>query len=678
MKTAALLTALVGTLLAWPATAAGPGVEFFVAPGGSDAAPGTARRPFASLEAARDAVRRLKAAEGLPDGGVTVWIGGGTYYREHAFELTAQDSGAEAAPVVYRSRAGQEVRLVGGRALTGLEPLTEQTAPARLPAEARRHVLRADLRAEGVHDFGEMARRGFVWPKRNAPLEVFFRGRPMRPARWPNEDFLRIASVPDGQHGGAFTYEGDRPARSADEPDLWVHGYWFQDWADSYERVAALDAQARLVRTEPPHGVYGYREGQRFYFVNVLAELDAPGEYYVDRRAGLLYLWPPETPGPGDVVVSTAPTLISVEGASHLTLRGLTLEACRGTAVTIADCSHVRLAAYTVRNTGRLGVSITDGSACGVVGCDVYDTGEGAISLSGGDRMALTSAGHYAENNHLHRFARICRTYSAAVHMRGVGQRASHNLIQDAPHVGILFEGNDHLIELNELHGLCYETGDVGALYTGRDWTARGTLIRHNFIHHVSGPGRYGANGIYLDDAASGITVFGNVFYRVTRPAYIGGGRDNVYENNIFVGCEPTLHVDARAMGWMSYYAEPDGTLQKRLRAVPYQQPPWSERYPRLVNILDDEPQAPKGNLIARNVCVGGTWLDVQREARPYLRFEDNLVGVEPGFVDREGMDFRLRDDSPAWQVGFERIPFERIGPYADELRASWPVRERP
>jgi len=31
--------------------------------------------------------------------------------------------------------------------------------------------------------------------------------------------------------------------------------------------------------------------------------------------------------------------------------------------------------------------------------------------------------------------------------LSGVGNRASHNLIHDAPHAAILFGGNDHRIE---------------------------------------------------------------------------------------------------------------------------------------------------------------------------------------------------------------------------------------
>jgi hypothetical protein len=327
------------------------------------------------------------------------------------------------------------------------------------------------------------------------------------------------------------------------------------------------------------------------------------GEWYLDRETGILYFWPPSPIEEATAVVSVLPTLVTMKDVSHVTLRGFVMEATRGTAVTMSGGTGNCVVACTVRNTGHGAVSISGGAGHGVVGCDIYDIGAGGIGLSGGDRKTLTPAGHYAENNHVHHYARWKRMYSPAVSLHGVGNRVSHNLMENAPHQAISFGGNDHVIEFNEMHSVCYESNDAGAIYSGRDWTMRGTVIRHNYLHHIKGFRGRGCVGVYLDDMYCGTVIYGNLFYRVVRAAFIGGGRDNTIENNIFVECPRAVHIDNRAMGWASGSVE--GTMKKRLEAMPYQEPPWTERYPKLVGIWEDGWWA-SGRTSRR--CRRGTW----------------------------------------------------------------------
>jgi hypothetical protein len=314
-----------------------------------------------------------------------------------------------------------------------------------------------------------------------------------------------------------------------------------------------------------------------------------------------------------------------------------------------------------------------------VIGCDVYETGDGGIFLTGGDRKTLTPARLLAENNHIYNFGRWCHTYRPAVGVNGCGNVVRSNLIHHGPHNGIQLSGNDHLVELNEIHSVCHDTGDVGAFYTGRNWTARGTIIRNNYWHHISGPGMLGAMGIYLDDQASGFTVAGNVFFKVTRAVFIGGGCDNVVDGNVFVDCKPAVHIDARGLGWQKKATDdPKGELRSSLAAMPYQNELWSKRYPNLVNILSDDPGTPKRNTVAHNVCVGGKWDDLDARTRMLQTEEKNLVDVDPQFVDAPRGDFRLKATSPAFALGFKAIPVEKIGLYKDDRRASWPVTHTP
>ena len=174
----------------------------------------------------------------------------------------------------------------------------------------------------------------------------------------------------------------------------------------------------------------------------------------------------------------------------------------------------------------------------------------------------------------------------------------------------------------------------------------------------------------------SAAEISGNVFYDVTSAdisgtILIGGGRDNLMTNNIFLECTRAFAIDARGLGWAKDVGE---TATRELIALDHKRPPWSVRYPRLVGILEDTPLAPKGNIVARNICWTGKWEVPEPSAKPFITFENNLTEADPHFVGHPPADFRLAADSPALELGFEQIPFDKIGLRIDEHRTSLPA----
>jgi hypothetical protein len=652
---------------------------FYVSPDGNDTASGTSFvRAFATIQRARDAIRELKKTKLLPKGGVTVWVRSGEYYLNRSFELTSEDSGTLEAPIVYRATAGEQVCIMGGRKLSGWQKVQDPAILDRLDSATRGQVYQIDLRAQGIDNFGQLKSRGFARGISPAALELFFQDKPMNLARWPNDSFVKIVGFTKakgdghgrtlGELSGGFNYEGNRPNRWKDTSDIWVHGYWAYDWANSYEHIASIDLQKHLIKTSPPHGNYGFRVGGRFYFLNVLEELDEPGEWYLDRKSGILYFWPPTPIDRSKTMVSIVEDpLFHLNGASHITIRGLTIECARGTGIRISSGNNNLVANCILGNLGNYGITVNGGRDHGVIGSEIHEMGDGGISLRGGDRKTLTPAGHLAQNNHIHHVARWARCYVPAVSMSGVGVRVSNNLIHDHPHCAILFGGNDHIIELNEIHHVCLETGDVGAIYTGRDYTFRGNVIRHNFIHHTGGVGM-GSMGVYMDDCVSGTYIYGNALWKLHRAVFLGGGRDFKVENNIFIDCDPAIDIDGRGLSkapvWNNMVYK---TMKQRLERMNWKQPPYSTRYPELADLqkyyAKDNGLPPGNILVARNICVGEKWLTIRWGAtKEMVTIQDNLVEADPCFVDAESGDFRLKDDSPAFKLGFKRIPLEKIG----------------
>jgi len=668
----------------------------YVSPEGNDAWSGTVADPkgdgtdgpFATLEKARDAVRTLRQSDTPIKGGITVVLRGGVYRIERTLHLSAEDSGTHDAPVVWRSAAGEKAVLLGGVVVNDFKPVTDGKIRERLSETARNKVVHTDLKPCGIDDYGGMD------PKNSHRMELYFKQDFMRIARYPNEGWLTVADVPltgeklinlrvmhdqnrkTGEHNGIFTYDGDRPDTWAESDDIWVHGYWVYDWSDSFHRIATLDKKKKAIRPEEPYHYYGYRKGQRYYFLNVLEELDEPGEWYLDRTTECLYFWPPSPIGDGDVVLSVLQEpIIVLDDVSNITIRGLTFEGSRSTAVQANGGANVTIAGCVFRNLGKVAVSVADGTNNGVRSCDIHHVATGGISVSGGNRKTLESAGNYAINNHIHHFGVIEKTYNPAISLHGVGNIASHNLMHDAPHSAILHGGNDNILEYNETHHVLLETNDAGAFYTGRNPSHQGNIIRYNYFHDIGKELGHGSNSVYIDDGSCGFLVFGNVFYRGGVPGranmgamFIHGGRYNTIENNIFIECELAYNVTPWGNDrWKKMWTT--DPYQARLNEeVNVFAPPYSEKYPWLPNVIDDTRQ----NTLARNVVYScGAFTD---RGEPVL-IDNWVTGDDPGFVDASQQNFALRDDAPVYShiPDFKPIPFDDIGLIIDEYRTSLP-----
>lgn len=632
-----------------------------------------------TLAEALDKARRHIAERPAEGGMLRIVVEPGVYELERPLRIDFPRPGSPWRLEISADKPRSTV-LSAGRRISGWERVEDPHVLAELAENARGHVYQCDLTALGITDYGKPSGGG---------IELFFRDEPMTLARWPNEGFVKIADVlfedpvdvrgTKGDRVGKFVYEGERPKRWTDEADPWVHGYWFWDWSDEHHPVASIDTDAKIIAVEPPYHSYGYRKGQWYYAYNLLCELDRPGEWYLDRASGSLFFWPPQTEDLDELVagrptVSLIDTLVRIEQAEHVTLAGFALEHARSTAIQVDGCRHVQIVDCRLRNIGGWGVRVSGGQLCGVFDSDLYNLGDGGIALAGGDRKSLTPGSHVAMGNDVHHYGRVHPMYNAGVAASGVGNLIAHNHIHHAPHQAIGFSGNEHTMVGNEIDHVCLESNDAGAIYAGRDWTQRGTVIAGNHFHDITGFQDRGCMGVYLDDMYCGTKIVGNLFRNVSRAAFIGGGRDNLVADNVFIDCSPATHVDSRAMGWASYHV--DRTMTERLRAMPIDSPAWRSRYPELLSLLDDEPAAPKGNVITQNVAIGGQWSHYQQQALPFIHVEDNLVvdssdGV--GLVESDGGRFRFADEAAvAEQIpGFRPPDFDGMGLARDRLTVA-------
>ncbi|MBN2090613.1 right-handed parallel beta-helix repeat-containing protein [candidate division KSB1 bacterium] len=715
--------------------------DFYIAPNGNDKNSGTQKQPFATLERARDAVRILKSKKGLPKEGVTVWLRGGEYYINKTFELNDKDSGIEKSPMIYRAFPGEQVIVSGGKKIppTIFRKVADPQILLRLMPEAREFVLQADLKSIGIHDYGQHQQYGHALPVVPAPMELFFNHKVMPLAKYPNEGFILMGKVIDtgsvprirdyeNIRGGIFEYTDARHSRWADVDDVWLQGTFKWGYADDKIKIDWIDTAKKQVKLSTPH-LYGLGYGephQHYIALNILEELDTPGEWYVDRKTGILYFYPPSEIQNSRIVVSMLEDpMVAMEGASYVTLRDIIFEESRGMGIYIEQGQNNLIAGCTFRNLGTIGVLMGQGAKQifphithddyegvpvsreignlqgqiykyttwdrkagknhGVVSCEVYDTGCGGIYLSGGSKKDLIPGNCYVENCRIHDYNRRNKFLWSGINVDGCGNRIVHNEIFNSDFQGIYVHGNEHIFEYNHFHHLSVNSNDTSPWYIGRDPSDRGNIIRYNFFHHCGNPERKWTMGVYFDDASCDALVHGNVFYKVASygTIYSNAGHDLTIRNNIFVeGYGPVLVMKSMwydfGFSLRDYYFGKNGVYRRRLtELLDIKQPPYSTKYPKLTDWLDllEDGKTyvgmhPRRNLFENNVIYryDETYRLVGEHAR--LDFKNNFIASQdPGFVDAENLNFKLKDNSIIFEKipGFEKIPFEKIGIYEDE-----------
>lgn len=684
--------------------------RIFVSVKGSDRNKGSEAKPLRSIACALD-----KAAGGNVKQ-VEIILRGGRYDQSQTLEINhpAWKDGS----LTIRPYEGEQVSVAGGISLPVKEArkVTDKEIMSRLSVTHREYIRELDLKRLGI-PVADLRPSGFSRPSTPSWTEVFVDGKPLKLSRWPNDSVLQIGKVHStgdipatnkyGQGNAVFEYvKTERPGQWEKAKNMWIGGYFAHGYADDMIRVAEIDTARRTVTTaEPTH--YGFMTGaawRTWFALNLPEEIDLPGEYALDAKKGVIYFYPPAGRMKSMEVSVLETPLLVIENTANVTVRDITFECSRGMGVYMEGTENVLLSGCTFRNLGNVAVCIgrgdmpdeernvlmsaevggkntsrvigslqgrlysdilydrNGGRNNGVKDCHIYQVGAGGVNMGGGNRKTLTPAGNYVENCRIHDFNRIERSYRSAINMDGVGNRISNCELFDAPSMAILFHGNDHLIEYCDIHDVCSEVDDQGAIYFGRDPSERGHVVRYCYFHQFDA--RHRVTATYHDDGACDMSVYGNIYYKSgSMPVLIGGGHDNHYTNNIFIETPLAIHLDNRMQGWGRGMVAPDGIIAKRLKEVNHTEPPYSTAYPALVNYWNEKPDYPKRNTFSGNLFYKVK--NVLSGQSQWGEFRNNwTTGEDPGFVDAANPLKGFKPDAAIFQKieGFPNLPFDKIG----------------
>lgn len=667
--------------------------DFYVSRTGKDSWSGTissangADGPFATLERARDAVRKLKnelsqRGEKRP---ITVGVAEGTYQLSKPFTIGPEDSGSIHTPITYRAMPDKQPVLSGGREISEWAVQDDGVWSATLPAVA-----------DGS------------WYFRSLWVDNVRRPR----ACLPKKGYYTVAGQVENRHQGFRFNPGEITDtwHNIDDVEIVV----VQFWTEARLRIQSVDTAASTVTFTGAS--WRPLDWSKAWFVeNVREGLNRPGEWYLDRSNGVIsYIpMPGEQPDNVTVIAPINETLVEIAGTKEKPVEWVTVEGFRmhhtfwqmpyphGISIPQAEiprkegvvfagnlaygenlpqvnvdvpstvfCSWIHNCSITnneIAHTGGWAIELFDGCRNNRIDRNhIFDIGAGAVRI--GDPACpkdddLETSDTKITNNVIHDGSQVYLGPAAIWVGQSSRNIVSHNEIYNSFEWGISVgwswnywppaRHRDNIVEYNHVHHLGEShTGCHGAIYFLG--VSPGTVCRNNLINHISG-----GCGIILDNACFGIVIERNITYHTGAAGLCFNYNDsgNIVQNNIFAlskahtyerfGDPPATggeKVDQTGILYRNIFYWSEGSFMRR------------DSWPNFDTLMDY-------NLYwdTREKEIRFAGLDFRGWQSQGL--DKNSLIADPLFSDPDSGDFTLDPKSPAYLLGLSPIDLSKVGP---------------
>ena len=658
------------------ATSSVQSAELFVSPNGKDSNSGSKQQPLQTLAEAK---QRVSKSGKLGKEPITISLLPGTYYLKESLKFGPEDSGTEKAPVVYRSVEEGKAVLSGGQ------------------------VMKLDWQAY---------RDGILQAKAPADIkmdQLFVNGERQHMARYPNYD--PKARYFNGYAEDAFSKE--RAARWKNPAGGYMHAMHRGHWGGFHYLITGKDEKGELTFEGgwQNNRQSGLHKSHRFV-ENIFEELDAPGEWYHDSSAGMLYYFPAENVdlSKAQVVVSQLAQLVDVAGSkekpvSWLTLEGITFRHTdrtfmetkepllrsdwtifRGGVVTLTGALNCTVSNCTFDSSGGNAVFVNKWNRkITVVGSHFKEIGASGVAFVGSPDAVRNPKFEYKQRNN---YDEIDKTpgpksddYPAdclvedcliertgRIEKQGAGVQMSmaykvtvrHCSIYDTSRAGInISEGTfgGHVIEFCDVFDTVKETGDHGSFNSwGRD----------RFWHLNKAPGDELAELAKLDMIEK--NIIRNSRWRCDHGWDVdlddGSSNYEIY-NNLFLnrglkmreGFHRKVYNNIAINNTLQphvWYPECGDEITGNIWMIAYK--------PAVMR----KPEQFSGANVDRNMFIS----EADRIKFADKGWDHNSIVGDPMFVDPENGDFSVGEGSPFLKFGFKNFPMDQFGVQKASLKA--------
>jgi len=678
------------------------GRDFFVAPNGSDSNPGTLEKPFATIARARDAVRPTIATM---TGDITVWIRGGRYYLKEAIALDDRDGGTGTHRVIYRNYKDEKAIILGGTPVTGWAPYERGIMKADVGKDVEFWALLVDDKLATMA--GQKA-----WysrpPKSARNVQIYSQ------KSWMSE-YLRVTSFDAksrtvslefkrSDYAGKGTYMRgsytfiDEPGEWALDSDSGTLYYYPRSPAELKNVVRPTTSAVFRIRgrtaSQPARNIL--IEGVWLRLTDFLASMRcyANRDRTIGRaRDGIDY---PNT-------MRTA--LIAIEDAVNIHIRHCDLSEAPVNAISIYRlATDNTVYGCRMNNLGYMGVYLAGpwiqerapniNCRHTIRNCLISNLTKGVNHPAG---VAIyQSSDNKIQNNMIH----TSRRY--AISTKGIppGRETTvgHEKVPSEKWYDYV-HSNRNVISHNYIYDCVKDSADAGAIESwggGRD-----IVVDHNIIFNAyGGPSSKGwrAHSIFFDNGSAHATITNNVVWSTRSPSanaalmlkgvkmlarnnvfdastFSLGGIQNqgkqhqrIHKNVFYANCPLKVHDDGRVG------PEKDG--DRRMFFFTRGHSMMSSMDENLYYNAQGSPRFATGLVKKENINVAfDEWRKITQDKGG---LDKNSRVADPQFVDAAARDYRLRETSPALDMGISSIDTSSIGllqdfPFApanDPLRA--------
>ena len=689
-------------------------INIYVSPQGNDANPGTKELPLASLNGAKNHVRKIKAST---KDNINVWLRGGNYYLNETVVFGLEDSGEGESMITYQAYSDEKPVFTSDVTIKDWKKLDSEI-PA-LPETAVGNVWVADVpkirdipwRFYTIYDIdGRLPRarsKGFI---------------PTEPSVVLSDSTDRdILHFPEGTLKNWSNLE-----------DVEVIVRPYQGWVMNILPLESVDEEAKIATTvftatylmEELHLILGKESA---WVENVMEALDEPGEWVLNSKERKLYLWPRNGMQPQEIVAPLLKEYIRVEGeinkagiadtpVRNLSFKGLTF--MHGERYSYTEDDKGLQHDWEMYDKANALIRFRAAENCIVEQCHFLQSGGTAIRSDlysqkitiknnhiehiGGTGVLLCGYGpgekdvnknNLIYNNHIQHVGEIY-WHSPAVFIWQSGEnRVANNLIHNTPYSGIIISGlldrfktrseykdmdlsnpfensiesdeslhfaYDNLIEYNEIHHAVEVLGDGNGIYLRG--AGRGNIISHNYIHHML-QSIVMQSPIRTDGLQRGTRITGNLLYKCVSHG-IHLKHNNYAENNIIVDMIAPQHKGkTRPPSYLKLRTGPltGGVIQRNIlyhtkgNVDFYDQGVAGGHLPAWAKEADTD-----YNLYycAENPALSQQVLETAQKDG----IDMQSLATDPLFVDPERGDFRLKPESPAFKLGFVPIDLSKVG----------------